>query len=58
MVRQGGVSWNLSKKGKSGISSKYDCKYCKRKYKMEDARNAHENSCKTFNGIKDDANAP
>lgn len=56
MVRQGGVSWNQSKGAKSGIRDRFECKYCKRKYKMEWARNNHQNDCKTFNGIKDDSN--
>lgn len=48
-MKQGGVSWNNSPKGKSGMKTRYKCSTCGRQYKQEHTKDAHENGCRTHN---------
>lgn len=54
MVKIGGVSWNTSVKSKTGVKTRFKCKYCSRSYKMDWAKNNHEKICplKTKNNYK------
>ena len=45
MNKVGGVSWNTSVKSKKGVHTQYKCKICGRMYKMEWAKNNHEQMC-------------
>lgn len=49
MVKQGGVSWNVSWHHKTGVKASFRCVVCGRLYKMAFARDRHERQCKQFN---------
>ena len=44
-----GISYNSSENRKTGIETKYKCKYCNKEYKQDWTKNNHEKLCKTHN---------
>lgn len=41
-----GQSWNRKQSSSKGVQSKYPCKHCGRRYKMDWALNNHMKLCK------------
>lgn len=46
MVKRGGVSWHTARASKTGVRTRFKCAHCGRQYKMEHAKNTHEEVCK------------
>lgn len=45
MVKKGGISWNGSPGGKTGVNTKFKCSNCGRQYKINYMKDRHERLC-------------
>jgi len=45
-MKFGGQSWNQSNNNKPGVRTRFICKHCGRKYKVDWAKANHEKLCK------------
>ncbi len=45
-MKVGGVSWNKSTNSKEGVTTKFKCDICGRRYKLEWAKINHEKLCR------------
>lgn len=51
--KKGGVSWNTNRKSKSGVKTKFKCKFCGRTYKMDWACENHMKQCGGDNFVEE-----